>query len=177
MTTDHDDTGGTDEADRSGGAGNSSPVLDRLRAILETLDEIDTNEDGTRRESGHLERGQIGLDYSYEVSIGSISGDRSPAPPRESDDDSESPLFEVRAVSDTDRVVVIDLSQTADGELDVRLDSEQRVLELRVDGDRIRRIPLDTHDVTVSDVTQNNQILQIRLTQPDDPDDTKHDDQ
>lgn len=154
-----------------------SGLLEQLRAIIEVLAEIEEDEGGYRQESGRIDRGRSRIDYDYEVSIGLGTGDRTasprdqPAPDhsrtertRSQQGDEESIHIETREVTDDERVVIADLPGVTDDELDVTLDADEPALELRADEELIGRIVLDQPDVTITDATLNNQILEIRLT-------------
>ncbi|EMA04404.1 gas-vesicle operon protein gvpH [Haloferax mediterranei ATCC 33500] len=150
-------------------------MLDQLRAILETLAEIE--EDGHRQGHGRIDRGNAQIDYDYEVSFGlgprSRRGKPSDEPrveaPRTEGTDSQpegekSIHIETRETDDGERVVIADLPGVADDELDVTLDADESALELRTDEGIVGRVPLDQPDVEITDVRLRNQVLEIRLT-------------
>jgi HSP20 family molecular chaperone IbpA len=138
------------------------------------LAEIERGEDGHRRESGHIDRGNARIDYDYDVSTGLDSGasssrDRSASDRRRTERSTDreaerDPIHvETREVATDELVVIADLPEVTDDDLDVTLDADEPALELRDGEDTVGRIALDQSDVTITDVTLNNQILEIRL--------------
>lgn len=161
----------SDRDDPSGDSGRPTGLLSNLRAIIRAFAEIETDEDGHRRESGHIKRGGTSIDYDYEVSIG--LGSTVPSDPprtwsptefsRDPEGDSPPLHIETRDVDETERVVLVDLPGTVEEEIDLAIDSEEDALELRVSEERTERVALGTQDVRITDVTLNNQVLTVRL--------------
>lgn len=152
--------------------GDPTESLDRLTTVTEQLDGIDAGEDECRDESGHLERGtsKIMHDFQAPVSVG-FGSDRDSQSPfgsaAQPKADSQTPIIETREINETE-LVVADLTGTAESDFDVTLDSEQSMLKLWVDRECIDRITLDRRKIVIIDVTQNNRVLEVRLTQTDD---------
>lgn len=160
-----------DPSDQSGG------LLEQLRTIIGALAEIEEEESGHRRESGRINRGSARIDYDYNVSIGLGSeertassrdqpvSDRSQADGTRSQQGDEGAVhIETRKSTNDELVVIADLPGDIDEELDINLDTDKPALELRTTEELIGRVELDHPDVTINDVTLNNQILEIRLS-------------
>jgi hypothetical protein len=174
MTTDSTDPDEPSDDSPETPSGQPRGLLERIRAIVEALGEIEQVEDGHRRASGRVDRGAAHIDYDYDVSVG--LGDRSGSPREQpgaegsarrssgQGDPSTPAHVQTRAVSDDELVVVADLPGVTDDELDVTLDADEPALELTAGGELIERIGLDGPDVTISDVSLTNRILEIRLT-------------
>ncbi len=146
-------------------------ILGQLRAVIERLGDIDASETESRCESGRLKRGHSQIEYSYEISIGLDSGldSQSHAGPAGGPEaDEEAPIIDVRDTGETERVLVADLSEIPEDDVDVTLDPERGVLELWGDGVCIERVSLETRDIAITDLTHNNQILEVRLAPTDD---------
>lgn len=153
-----------------------SSLLEQLRSIIEVLAEIEEEEGGYRRESGHIDRGSTRVDYDYEVSIGLdpnavSSRDQSASDPFQTErtidreaEEKEPIHIEAREVTTDEFLVIADLPGVADDDIDVTLDADEPTLELWADEELVGRVVLDQPDVTITDVTLNNQILEIRLT-------------
>jgi hypothetical protein len=178
MTTDNSDPDEPSDDSSETPSGQPRGLLERIRAIIEALGEIEQEEDGHRRASGRVDRGAARIDYNYDVSIG--LGDRSRSPrdqpgaegsarrPAGRGDPPKPVHVQTRAVSDDELVVVADLHGVTDGEPDVRLDADEPALELTAGGEVIDRIGIDAPDVTITDVSHTNRILEIRLTRNSD---------
>lgn len=154
-------------------SGNPTESLDRLTTVTEQLDGIDAGEDECSGESGHLERGPSKIMYDFQASVGvGLGSDRDSQSPvgsaAQSKADSQTPTIETREIDETERVVVADLTRTAESDFDVTLDSEQSMLKLWVDRECIDRVPSDRRKLVIIDVTQNNRVLEVRLTRTDD---------
>ncbi|WP_181692583.1 gas vesicle protein GvpH [Natronomonas sp. LN261] len=164
-------------------SGHPTGLLGQLRAIIEAFAEIETNEGGHRRESGRIERGGTSIEYDYDVSIGFGPGTQSdsPRPPdgtaRDPGDDTPALHIETRDIDETECVVIADLPGATEAELDVTFDAERGVLELWIGAERVERVALDTRTVTITDVTLNNQILEVRLERTCDANDSESNDQ
>ncbi len=154
----------------------SRGLLEQLRAIIEALAEIEEEEGGHRRESGRTNRGSTRIDYDYNVSIGlgseegtassrdQLVSDRSQTDgTRSQRGDEDSVHIETRKITNDELVVIADLPGDIDEELDINLDTDKPALELRTNEELVGRVALDHPDVTINDVTLNNQILEIRL--------------
>ena len=177
MSPDNNNTDDTSDKSPDSPSNHPSGLLEQLRAIIEALAEIKEDEGGHRRESGRIDRGRTRIDYDYEVSIGLGSDDRTASPPnqpasdrsqpkqtRGQQGDEESIRIETRKVTNDERVVIADLPGVTDDELDITLDTDEPALELRTNEELVGRVVLDQPDVTINDVTLNNQILEIRLS-------------
>lgn len=182
MAPGRDPTDGGSDEPPDGPSDRSSGLLAQLRAIVETLAEIEANEGGLRRESGHIDRGRTRIDYDYEVSIGlgddthtassrdrPVSEGARTGPTGSQQGDGEAIHIATRAVDDDESVVIADLPGVADAELEVVLDTDGPALELWADEELVGRVGLDRPDVTITDVTLNNQILEIRLSRANQP--------
>lgn len=159
-------------------------LLEQIRAVIEALGEIEANEGGHRRASGRIDRGATRVDYGYDVSIGLGPGLGNRQPSRREDSDADPARIErispetedqkpaihveTREVSDDELVVIADLPGVADDELDVTLDATGPALELTADGETIDRLEIDNPQVTIANVSLNNQILEVRLARSGD---------
>lgn len=147
----------------------TSGILDQLRTVVEALADIEEEEGGHRRNSGHIDRRHARVDYEYDVSIG--LGKRLPRPDEAGEARSSavnSREFTVPAeITDVEgsdeRIVVADVGAVTEDEVDVSLDRDRQTLEISANDDIVTRIGLDRTDLTVTDVSLNNQVLQIRL--------------
>jgi HSP20 family molecular chaperone IbpA len=168
-----------DDGDRTsdGPSDRPSGLLEQLRAIIDALAEIEEEEGGHRRDSKHIERGSTRIDYDYEVSVGLGSDERAPQSGEQPESDrsraeggpnqpgeEEGVHIETRAVSQDELLVIADLPDLADEELDIELDADEPALAVWAGEERVGRVALERSNVTISDVTLNNQILEIRLT-------------
>lgn len=157
-------------------------LLDQLRTLLETLAEIDEEETGHRRGSGQIDRGTGRIDYNYDVSIGLGQRDQSSttrsSPPRSHSErrsrhqrtTEDLVHIETREGPNGDELVVIaDLPDVADeDDVDVDLDADEPALVLRVNENEMRRIPIDQAEMTITDLSINNQVLEIRVSRESD---------
>jgi HSP20 family molecular chaperone IbpA len=157
-------------------------LLDQLRTLLETLAEIDEEEAGRRRGSGQIDRGTSRIDYNYDVSIGLGRSDQAPgtsSSPHRSHSEQRSrhqratedsvPIETREGTSDDELIVIADLPGVADDDdVDVDLDTDEPVLILRINENEVKRIPLDQSDMTITDMTINNQVLEIRVSHASD---------
>jgi HSP20 family molecular chaperone IbpA len=177
MSPDNNNTDDTSDESPDSPSNHPNGLLEQLRAIVEALAEIEEEEGGHRQESGRINRGSTRIDYDYEISLGLDPVDRTTSPldqpasdqshPKQTHSqqgDKESVHIETRKVTNDERVVIADLPGVTDDELDVTLDADEPALELRANEEIVGRVALDQPDVTISDVTLNNQILEIRLT-------------
>lgn len=181
MTSDQDDHDDHDDHDDTSEGSTERPtgLLGQLWAVIDAFSEIETNEGGHRRESGHIERGNTSIEYNYEVSIG-LGPTTEPDPPRprsptesirDPEDDSPALHVETRDIGETERVVIADLPETTEEELDVRFDAEQDVFELWIGEECVESVTFGIRDITIADVTFNNQILKVRLERTGDAND------
>lgn len=154
-------------------------LLDQLYSLLASLDEIDEEEGSHPSGSGHIERGSARIDYDYNVSVGlgqndHPSGPDTAASPHQSHSDqrpTESSIpIEIReGRSDDELVVIADLpGVTDDDDVEIDLNTDDSALILRIDENEIKWIPLDRSDMTITDMTINNQILELRVSQASD---------
>jgi len=157
-------------------------LLDQLRTLLETLAEIDEEEAGRRRGSGQIDHETSRIDYNYDVSIGlgqrgqspdTGSSPRRPHSERQSHHQratEDSVSIETReGTSDDELVVIADLPGVADDDdVAVDLDTDESALILRINENEVKRIPLDQSDMTIIDMTVNNQVLEIRVSHASD---------
>lgn len=160
-----------------------SGLIDQLRVLLETLADIE-EEGGHRRGSGRIGRKSARIDYDYDVSIGLGGADgsahdegRSSERPRSGQRPGQRAgtddliHVETRERTDGDELVVIaDLPGVADDDVDVALDADEQALTLRVDGAVVERVAVDRPEMTITDMTLKNQILEIRLARTPDTD-------
>lgn len=161
-----------DRDDRDEGA------LDRLLRLLEMLAEMDEN--GERRRDGRTDVGNASVDFS--VNIGSVddladaySGrDRRPRADdgrdrrSESDDGSprEEPHVDVRE-TETGATVVADLPAVDEDDVDVTVDDEAAELRIVVDGETLGTVPLAGDELTITEATVTNRILEVHLERSD----------
>lgn len=152
-------------------------LLEQLRTIIKALAEIEEEEGGHRRESGRINRGSSRIDYDYNVSIG-LGSEESTASSRDQPVSDQSQTdgtrsqggnegtvhIETRKVTNDELVVIADLPGDIDEELDINLDTDKPALELRTNEELVESVALDHPDLTINDVTLNNQILEIRLS-------------
>lgn len=170
---DNDDTS-DDEHDNS--STQRKGLLGQLRTLFETLAEIEKEDEGHRSGSGQIDRGPTRVDYNYDVSIGLGRSTRLPDTEaasrypewrlnnQQATDDSVP--VEVREGANEDELIIIaDLPGVVDAD-DVETDVEpnEPALSLRVNENEWKRIPLDESNLTITDTTINNQVLEIRLS-------------
>lgn len=174
----NDDT--SDDA-RNNTSTQPTGLLDQLHTLLETLAEIEEEEAGHRRGSGQIDRGTRRIDYNYDVSIGLGKSDQSPDTDsslhrshseKRSDHqratENSVPIETREGTSDDELVVIADLPGVADDDdVDVDLDTDEPALILRIKNE-VKRIPLDQSDMTITDMTINNQVLEIRVSHASD---------
>lgn len=166
-----DDTRANDPDDED--EENSIPlgsIFETLSELLDGLEEMDL--DAGERRSGSAERDDVRFDYN--VNIGSIN------PAGESRRNRARRNWDIRGESDDheyvvrvdetegELVVTADLPSVDDDELEVETNEETGALEIRVDGEVVESVPLDWDGATVTDVSFRNQILEVRVTPPDD---------
>jgi HSP20 family molecular chaperone IbpA len=157
-------------------------LLDQLRTLLETLAEIEEEEAGHRRGSGQIDRGTSRIDYNYDVSIGlgqrDQSSDTRSSPHRSHSErrsrhqratEDSAPIETREGTSDDELIVIADLPGVADeDDVDVDLDTDEPALILRISENEVKRIPLDQSEMTITDITINNQVLEIRVSRTSD---------
>lgn len=161
--------GGGDRDDRKGGA------LGRLLRLLETLAEME--EDGERRRDGRTNVGGTSVDFS--VNIGSVDdladafGGRGGRPDRgrggDRDEAVDEPLdthVDVRE-TETGVVVVADLPTVDEDDVDATVDDEAGELRITLGGETLGSVPLRGEELTVTDATVRNRILEVRLERSD----------
>lgn len=165
---DEEDDGDTSEVDLGLGG-----LFGSIGELIEALSEIDQNEDGTRSETGRVDRDSFTIDYNYDVNVG-IGGDRdrrsrsrdhSSEPERtvDVDDFERDPEYEVDVREYEDEVIVsADLPGVDEEDLDITVEDDEGAVTIEAANDVIERIPLDDQ-LSVTDVSFKNQILQIRL--------------
>lgn len=144
-----------------------------LRALLDLLAKMD--ERGERRRRGRWSGGRTRVDYS--VSIGGL-GDSPETDPF------DSPGFDDRGFDDRDGhgfgdqerhalttreledglLLAADLTDVHPADVSVDLDDASRAVTITVEGDVLGRIPLDDGDWTVVDVSVNNDVLAVKLS-------------
>ena len=174
----NDDT--SDDA-RDNASTQPTSLVDQLRTLLETLAEIEEEEAGHRHGSGKIDRGTTRIDYNYDVSVGlgqseQSSHTESSSPQSHSEHQPSHPgatedgvHIETReGTSDDELIVIADLPRVTDEDVDVDLDADESALILRIDENEIKRIPLDESDMTITDMTIKNQILELRVSRASD---------
>jgi HSP20 family molecular chaperone IbpA len=175
----NDDT--SDDA-RDNTSTQPTSLLDQLRTLLETLAQIEEGEAGHRRGSGQIDRGTSRVDYNYGVSIGLGQRDQSsdtrssPHQPqserrsrRQRATEDSVPTETRKGTSDDELIVIADLPSVADeDDVDVDLDTDEPALILRINENEVKRIPLDQSEMTITDMTINNQVLEIRVSRESD---------
>lgn len=176
--SDHDDTS-------EGSIERPTGLLGQLWAIIDAFSQIETNEGGHRCESGHIERENTSVEYSYEVSIGldptAQSNPLRPQPPTESirDPEGDSPAIhiETRDIDETKRVVIADLPETTEREIDVRFDAEQDALELWIGEKHVKSISFGIRDIAITNIAFNNQVLEVQLERTGNANDSESNEQ
>ncbi|MFT4923031.1 MAG: HSP20 family molecular chaperone IbpA [Haloarculaceae archaeon] len=161
-----EDTGGDDSDDEDvSGSIPLGDVFETLSALLEQLDELDL--DAGERRSDTVRRGDATFDY--DVSIGTI------APGGEGRNDRRSPNWDIKGesedheyrvrVNDADGklVVVADLPAASADDVSVGTTDNDDALEIRVDGDVVRSVPLDWGGASVTEVAFTNQVLEVHV--------------
>lgn len=153
-------------------------LLGSIGEIIEALSELEDAEDGPKSERGRIDRDSFTIDYNYDVNVG-LGGDRKrrsgssddrSEPERTVDvDDQEDALdhaVDVREYED-EVIVSADLPGVDEDELDIAIEDDASTLSITAGEDVIERIPLDSQ-LSVTDVSFKNQILQIRLQASED---------
>lgn len=174
MSSNEDNDDMTDD-ERDSTSTQPTSLVDQLRTLLETLAEIETEEAGNRRGSGQIDRGTSRVDYNYNVSIGLGQSDQSrdtglsphqlhskrQSPQQRATEDSV-PIEIREGPSGNELIVIADLlGVTDDDNVDVDLDTDESALILRINENEVERITIDQSELTITDVTINNQVLKI----------------
>lgn len=166
----------SDDADDEGSDENGSiplgDVFESLSGLLDRLEELDLDEG--ERHSDTIRRGNATFDYN--VNIGSINpaGESRRRRSRTWDIRGESADREYRVQVDEEEgemVVVADLPAVSPDEVEVATNDKSGALEIRVDGETVESVPLDWDGAAVTDVTFQNQILEVRVEPPGTTDD------
>lgn len=145
----------------------SGGLIDQLRSIIDMLAEIESEERGHRRDQGQFHHGAARVDYEYDVSIGLGRPNPFDQPPDHTDlnqvgDIDPGPHIEIRD-HDDGMTVLADLPSVDDEDLDVRLDSDSPAVVLTEDDTVVERFDLESGVTGISDVSYNNNVLEIRL--------------
>lgn len=148
-------------------------LLGSVGDIIEALSELEDAEDDSKSESGTLDRDSFTIDYSYDVNVG-LGGDRKrrgkssddrSEPERTVDIDNQGDAVDytvdVREYED-EVLVSADLPGVDEDDLDVAIEGDAGTLTITAGEDVIERISVDSQ-LSVTDVSFRNQILQIRL--------------
>lgn len=179
--TDNDENSGGDEEnnpdDTTDDKNNLSGLFGSIGDIIEALSRIEQDEDGTRSETGRINRDSFAIDYSYDVNVGIGNEDR---PHSESDRSSSEPDHVVDVDEEDDRgesvvqvreyedavIVSADLPGVGEDEIGASVNENNGDLIITADGDVIERVSVDPQ-FSVTDISFSNQILQIRLQTDD----------
>ncbi|GGJ05385.1 protein gvpH 1 [Halobellus salinus] len=178
----HKDNDETPDSERENTATQPTGLLDQLQILLKALAEIDREEGGHRRGSGQSDRGASRIDYEYTVSIGLGQSDHSPgtgaSPSRSHSEQRSYPRRSVgdsiaietrEGTSDDERIIIADLPGVADDDVvDAEIAADEPELILWVNGTEIKRVPLGQSEVRITDITVNNQVLEIRASHASD---------
>ncbi|MFB6206069.1 MAG: gas vesicle protein GvpH [Haloglomus sp.] len=173
MTPD-DNSDGTDDENGEDWSGSIplGDVFESLSDLLDRLEELDIDE--SERRSDTIRRGDATFDYN--INIGSINpaGESRRRRSRTWDIRGESADHEYRVQVDEEGgeiVVVADLPAVSPDEVEVATNDETGALEIRVDGEVVESVALDWDGAAVTDVTFQNQILEVRVAPPGATDD------
>jgi HSP20 family molecular chaperone IbpA len=159
------DSGDDESDDAPDGSIPLGDVFETLSELLDRLDDVDL-EAGERR-SGSRERDGVSFDYS--VNIGSINPAGESRRNRRQRDwnirgESDDHEYRVRVEEQKGRLVVVaDLPAVSADEIDIGTTDGGDTLEIRVDGDIVESVPLDSPGASVTDVTFTNQVLEVEV--------------
>lgn len=161
-------TNPNDRDDRTGRG-----ILDVIRHVVETLQEIEREEEHSGRGVGRASRDRVRTDYGFSARIGS-ERERENRSGTDARTDTSEPeyIVEVRHADD-EMVVTADLPDVEREELVVGVDPDTNALVIAVSraddraGGRadevVERIPLSWDAISVADTSFNNGIFEIRL--------------
>lgn len=147
-------------------------ALDHLLALLETLAEMD--EQGERRRDGRADVGRTSFDFS--VGIGNLDdfADEFGGRDRPTDDDrrgrhsagedgnADEAHVDVRE-TETGVTVVADLPAVDADDVGVTVDDDAGKLRIVVGGETFGTAPLSGDELTITDATVRNRILEVHL--------------
>lgn len=162
MTDDTNGEGSDDDEETEGSIPLGS-VFGTLSELLGQLEEMDL--DAGEQRSGSVRRGDA--TFEYNVNVGSIN------PAGESRRNRRRPNWDIKGESEdreyrvrindaeNELVVVADLPSVSAEDLDVGTTDD--ALEIRVDGEVVESVPLDWDGATVTDVTFENQVLEVHV--------------
>lgn len=174
---DDETTGSTDINIGLGG------LLGSVGDIIEALSELEDARDGPASERETVDRDSFTIDYNYDVNVG-IGGDRKrrsessddrSEPERTVDvDDQDDALDHAVDVREYDDEVIVsaDLPGVDEDDLDIAIEDDASTLRITAGEDVIERIPIDSQ-LSITDVSFTNQILQIRLQASEDSNDER----
>lgn len=155
----------------------ASSLLDVLRHVVETLQDAERDDEGSKTGSGTVSGKRTRTDYGFSVSTGpdpdslwerlginegseaSDSGASSSSTPAPADDDH---LVDVREEEDA-VVVFADLPQATAEEVTAGIDRDRDDLVIGLGSDVIERIPLGDAGIDVAESTFRNGVLEVRL--------------
>lgn len=171
--TDSNEPDDGDDRDYEDDMSGSIPLGTLFGTLSELLDQLENLDlDAGESRSGNVRRGDATFDYN--VNIGSINpAGESRRNRRQRDwhiegksDDHE---YHVRIDEEDGEIVVFaDLPAVSADDVDVATNDETGSLEIRVDGEVVESIPFDWVGATVTDVTFQNQILEVHVRPSDD---------
>lgn len=124
------------------------------RALLEILQAMEA--EGEESREGHWTNGRTSVDYS--VSIGGLSDES----PLRSSDDETNPSVAVREYED-ELLLVADIPGTRAEDVSVDLEEDGQMLRILVDDSVIGRVPLGDGPWTITEVSFNHNILEVRF--------------
>lgn len=173
----HDTGDGDANSDRDDDRVDDDGPLGSLLELLEMLAEME--ERGERRRDGRLDIGGTSVDFS--VGIGTLDdlADRGGRGPRDSGDRSsgggerdgdaaadDGAHVDVRR-TEAGATVVADLPDVDAGAVDVAVDEGADRLRILVDGEPVGTAPLSGEELSVTDATVRNEVLEVRLERVD----------
>lgn len=125
-----------------------------FRAILRLLEEMDARDGRTR--GGRWADGRTSVDYSF--SIGSLDETLGMGSP----DEPEAHILTTRETDDG-ILIAADLPRVRPEDVSVDLDRDVRTVTITVDNHVVGRFPLDDGDWTVTDVSFNNEVMEVKV--------------
>ena len=158
--------GNTDDGDESGTGSDGGLGIglgSGLRKLVELLESVDQTgeESGDGRVPGRT--GSIDYSYTARAIDGDRVDDRSTSRPRtvRRRHSTEVPVRIDREGDDI--ILVVDVSDADREDLTVGVDESAEELVVGLSDEAIERVPIDGTTASVVDVTENNQVLEIRV--------------
>lgn len=149
----------------------ASSLLDIIRHVIETFQDTERSDEDETAGHGTVSERSFRTDYEFTVSTG-LNHDRywgRPSIKELSDgttatinDTNEDRLVDVREERDA-IIVLADLPQATAESITTEIDRERNEFVIGLGGKIIGEIPLNDADITVTDSTFNNGVLEVRL--------------